>query len=93
MNYQKNIIQIKQDFINNYYPDGFHINSIWKGNQNQENDSILTIYRHFDSASVHKGCIWRYSKNLWVIDYPLLERIYYSLVAGFDIFGNTAHQF
>ena len=29
---------------------------------------------------------------MWVIDYPLLERIYYSLVAGFDVFGNTAHQ-
>ena len=29
---------------------------------------------------------------MWIIDFPLLERIYYSLVAGFDIFGNTAHQ-
>ena len=52
---------------------------------------ILTIYRHFDSASVHKGAFGDIPK-LWVIDYPLLERIYYSLVAGFDVFGNTAHQ-
>jgi hypothetical protein len=75
-----------------HYPNGLSMDAIWKGNKNQENDSILTIYRHFDSASVHRGALGDIPKNLWVIDYPLLERIYYSLVAGFDIFGNTAHQ-
>ena len=75
-----------------YYPNGLSMDAIWKGNKNQQNDSILTIYRHFDSASVHRGALGDIPKNLWVIDYPLLERIYYSLVAGFDIFGNTAHQ-
>lgn len=29
---------------------------------------------------------------MWVIDYPLLERIYYALVAGFDIYGTAGHQ-
>lgn len=82
----------KAKIYKQYYPNGLDINALWKGNQNQENDSILTIYRHFDSASVHKGALGDIPKTLWVIDYPLLERIYYSLVAGFDIFGNTAHQ-
>jgi hypothetical protein len=27
-----------------------------------------------------------------VVDYPQLERIYYNLVAGFDVFGNITHQ-
>jgi hypothetical protein len=27
-----------------------------------------------------------------VIDYPLLERIYYALVAGFDVYGTVGHQ-
>ena len=27
-----------------------------------------------------------------MIDYPLLERIHYLLVAGFDVYGNTSHQ-
>ena len=75
-----------------YYPKGLDLNAIWKGNSNTQNDSILTIYRHFDSASVHKGALGDIPKTLWVIDFPLLERIYYSLVAGFDVFGNTAHQ-
>ncbi len=29
---------------------------------------------------------------MWVIDFPLLERLYYSLVAGFDVYGNTQHK-
>ena len=53
---------------------------------------MLTIYRHFDSASVHKGALGNLPRTLWVIDYPHLERIYYALVAGFDVFGNVSHQ-
>jgi hypothetical protein len=82
----------KSKIYKQYYPEGLGMNSIWKGNKTDKNDSILTIYRHFDSASVHKGALGNIPKTLWVIDYPLLERIYYSLVAGFDIFGNTPHQ-
>jgi hypothetical protein len=29
---------------------------------------------------------------MWVIDYPLFERIYYALVAGFDVYGTAGHQ-
>ena len=29
---------------------------------------------------------------LWIVSYPLLERIHYLLVAGFDVFGNVGHQ-
>lgn len=74
------------------YPKGISIDDLWKGNPNS-NDSILTIYRHFDSASVHKGALGNIPKTLWVIDFPLIERLYYSLVAGFDVFGSTSHQF
>ena len=31
-------------------------------------------------------------KTAWVIGYPLLERIHYLLVAGFDVYGNLSHQ-
>lgn len=82
----------KAQVYREYYPNGLSLNNLWKGNNQKENDSLLTIYRHFDSASVHKGAFGDIPKTLWVIDYPLLERIYYSLVAGFDIFGNTSHQ-
>ena len=31
-------------------------------------------------------------KTLVLLGYPLLERIYYLLVAGYDIYGNIGHQ-
>ncbi len=86
-----------QDYKSNAYkkayPNGLNLNMIWKGNKKlDKNDSILTVYRHFDSASLHYGALGNIPKTLWVFDFPLLERVYYSLVAGFDVFGNTAHQ-
>lgn len=76
---------------NEVYPDGRGYESIWKGNT-PEDAPMLTIFRHFDSASVHKGLLGSMPRTLWVIDYPQLERIYYSLVAGYDVFGNISHQ-
>jgi hypothetical protein len=31
-------------------------------------------------------------KTAWLLNYQLLERIHYLLVAGFDVFGNVGHQ-
>jgi hypothetical protein len=50
------------------------------------------VFRHFDSATVVKGLVGHAPKTAWVVDYPLLERIHYLLVAGFDVFGNVGHQ-
>ncbi len=72
-------------------PQGVDLQAIWPGNDASDSP-LLTIYRHFDSASVHKGALGDLPKTLWVIDYPQFERIYYSLVAGFDVFGNISHQ-
>ena len=67
------------------------LNLIWDGDGNNPN-AALTIFRHFDNATVVKGMVGQYPKTAWVIDYPLLERIHYLLVAGFDVFGNVGHQ-
>jgi hypothetical protein len=72
-------------------PDGLGLDAIWKG-ERASDSPVLTIYRHFDSASVHKGVLGGLPRTMWVIDYPQLERIYYNLVAGFDVFGNVSHQ-
>ena len=72
-------------------PSGMHMNMIWKGSKASDSPA-LSVYRHFDSASVHKGLIGGLPKTMWVIDYAHFERIYYSLVAGFDVFGNVSHQ-
>lgn len=52
----------------------------------------LTVFRHYDSASVVQGLVGRSPKTAWLIDYPILERIHYLLVAGFDVYGSVSHQ-
>jgi hypothetical protein len=41
---------------------------------------------------VVRGLVGEPPKTAWVIGYPLLERIYYLLVAGYDVYGNAGHQ-
>ena len=64
---------------------------IWQGDGHNPN-AALTIFRHFDSASVVRGLVGEPPRTAWVVGYPLFERIYYLLVAGYDVYGNTAHQ-
>lgn len=65
--------------------------AIWAGSEPGDTP-LLTVFRHFDSASVHAGALGPLPRTLWVMDYPLIERIYYSLVAGFNVFGPRFHQ-
>ena len=67
------------------------MNYIWKGEGKNPN-AALTIFRHLDSASVNFGFIGDYPETAWVIDYSVLERIHYLLVAGYDVYGNLGHQ-
>ncbi len=63
---------------------------VWDGGGTNPN-AALTIFRHYDSASVLPGLHGDYPETAWIIDYPLFERIHYLLVAGFNVFGNVAH--
>ena len=65
--------------------------TIWDGDGSNAN-AALSIFRHFDSASVEYGFVGDYPETAWIIDYPQLERIHYLLVAGFNVFGNLKHQ-
>jgi len=64
---------------------------IWDGDGSNPN-AALTVFRHYDSASVSYGTVGDYPDTAWIIDYPLFERIHYLLVAGFDVYGNVGHQ-
>ncbi|MCD8523263.1 MAG: fatty acid cis/trans isomerase [Saccharospirillaceae bacterium] len=88
------------------FPQGqaVDLNLIWRGtdsvysNPDSANSDIrnanaaLTIFRHFDSSTVIKGMVGQHPKTAWVINYSLLERIHYLLVAEFDVYGNIGHQ-
>jgi hypothetical protein len=65
---------------------------VWNGDGSNAN-AALTVFRHFDSATVVKGLVGDVPpKTAWVIGYPLFERIFYLLVAGYDVYGNIGHQ-
>ncbi len=64
---------------------------IWDG-EGENPNAALTVFRHFDSASVAYGLVGDMPETTWVIDYPLFERIHYLLVAGFDVYGSLGHR-
>jgi Fatty acid cis/trans isomerase (CTI) len=64
---------------------------IWDG-ERQNRNAVLTVFRHADSASVVQGLVGEDPKTAWLVSYDLFERIYYLLVAGFDVFGFSGHQ-
>ncbi|PKI16349.1 fatty acid cis/trans isomerase [Colwellia sp. 12G3] len=74
----------------NLQPEELNLDLIWSGKGNP--NASLTVFRHFDSASVLQGFVGPTPKTAWLISYPLLERIHYLLVAGFDVYGNVGHQ-
>jgi hypothetical protein len=64
---------------------------LWNGEGRNPN-AALTVFRHFDSATVVQGLIGDRPQTVLVLGYPLFERIHYLLVAGFDVYGNAGHQ-
>ncbi|WP_394145152.1 fatty acid cis/trans isomerase [Vibrio atypicus] len=90
---QARYLEAKSAFINDWFKDGQYLTTdvIWTGNGTNPN-AALTVFRHFDSASVVQGLVGTPPKTAWVLDYALIERIHYLLVAGFDVYGNFGHQ-
>jgi hypothetical protein len=67
------------------------IDGVWDG-KGVNNNAALTVYRHYDNATVEKGMLGQAPKTAWLVDYTLLERITYLLVAGYDVYGKLGHQ-
>jgi hypothetical protein len=83
--------RLKLDEYRKVAPRGPSLDDIWDGD-GSNHDALLTIFRHYDNASVKRGLIGAVPQTIWVMDYPLLERSYYQLVVNFNVFGNVAHQ-
>ena len=90
---QSRYLAAKEKFLAQQYgsPRAVTLDLIWNGD-NENQSAALTVFRHFDSASVVTGFVGDVPKTAWVIDYPMLERIYYLLVAGYDVYGDASHQ-
>ena len=90
---QETYLQAKGDFIRSHADvlKQAKANTFWNGDGRNAN-AALTVFRHYDSATVVKGLVGEPPKTAWLIDYPVLERIHYLLVAGFDVYGTGSHQ-
>ncbi len=67
------------------------VEHLWDGD-GRNPTAGLTVFRHFDSASVVRGLVGEQPQTAIVFGYPLFERMHYLLLAGFDIYGNIGHQ-
>ena len=90
---ERNYLTAKVKYLNERYPNElrFQLDDIWDGDGKNRN-AALTVYRHYDSATVLKGFVGEIPKTGWVMDYPIFERIHYLLVAGFNVYGTVGHQ-
>lgn len=86
-------LMAKMDSMEHIRPDdsALTLDYIWDGDGHNKN-AALTVFRHRDSATVVNGFVGEAPKTAWLINYPLLERIHYLLVAEFDVYGNVGHQ-
>lgn len=67
------------------------VDHLWDGDGHNR-AAALTVFRHFDSASVVHGLVGTRPRTALLLGYPLFERMHYLLLAGFDVYGNVGHQ-
>ena len=83
--------KLRADEVRKLRPAGYTLADIWNGDGRNPN-AVLTVFRNFDNAVVMQGMAGDLPKTLFVLDYPLLERLVYNLVVNYDVFGNVGHQ-
>ncbi len=83
--------KLRSEDLRKFRPQGYSLEDIWDG-YGINNNAALTVFRHDDNAVVLKGAVGDLSKTVFVVDYPLFERLVYNLVVNFDVFGNVSHQ-
>ena len=90
---EEKFMKAKEQYIETLPPEYQRdsLAAIWDGGGTNPNVT-LTVFRHFDSASVSQGLIGTTPKTAWVMGYTLMERMHYLLVAGFDVYGTLWHQ-
>jgi hypothetical protein len=90
---ERRYLDAKSDYLARTGPGGARddLGRIWDGGGTNPS-AALTIFRHFDSATVVQGLVGEPPKTSWVMDFALFERTYYLLAAGYDVFGNAVHQ-
>lgn len=96
LDYQKRYLELKNNYLSSGlfpYSSGLGVEHIWSGGENKRQDASLTVFRHFDTASVVRGKVGEGAFNALVLDYSIFERIYYTFSPHFDPFGSAMHNY
>jgi hypothetical protein len=90
---QTEFLKAKQAYLATHRAPGevAHLRNIWDGG-GRNRHAALTVFRNEDNAAVVPGLVGANPKTSVILTYQLLERIYYLLVAGYDVFGYMGHQ-
>jgi len=90
---QRKYLDAREEFYDRNDPQrrGPGLDWVWDGDGTNRN-AYLTVFRNFDNATVVKGFVGEIPKTAWIMDYAIFERIYYNLVAGYDVYGRVSHQ-
>lgn len=88
---ERNYLNTKSAFMAGKTAVRPRLEDLWTGDGRNPN-AALTVFRHFDSASVVRGLAGERPQTVLLLGYPLFERMHYLLVAGFDVYGNVGHQ-
>ncbi len=72
-------------------PEGLGLEDLWTGDGSPE-DAMVTVLRHGESATVHRGAQGGFPATFWVLSFANFERLYYTLVVDFDPWASSNHQ-
>lgn len=89
--FYSNQIEYRKLRVKAYEGESLSVDSFWDGDGHNK-DAFLTVYRHYDSATVLKGHQGEVPKTVWTMDYPIFEDIFYNLVSGYNVFEALPHH-
>lgn len=73
-------------------PNGLGLDAIWDGNGGTDTDAWLTVLRHGESTTVHRGARAGRPETAWLLSYSNFERLYYNLVVDFSAWDAIASK-
>jgi hypothetical protein len=89
---EQNFLALRSARVQKLYPQGPKLTDLWNGDGNINPNAALTIFRHFDGASVHNGLLGANPRSVNVFDYAIFERVYYTFAAEYNVFGSIRHN-
>lgn len=74
---QRRFGKIKKAYNKKLKPQGLTTNDIWKGENGDDKNAIVTVLRHYWTASAHKGHWGGKSRSVLLLDFANFERYFY----------------